>query len=93
LDYASPGVGSSPHIIMEVFCSMAGIELNHIPFKTSGLNEVIAGHVALSFEATTIAVPYIKAGRVSALAVAGAKRKHAHFPFVLKETSCRKSSS
>jgi tripartite-type tricarboxylate transporter receptor subunit TctC len=72
--YASLGVGSGPHVVMEMLCTMAGIELNHVPYKGNSLNDVIAGQVGLSFEPATTAVPQIKAGKVRALAVTSTKR-------------------
>ena len=69
LDYASLGVGTGPHLMMEVFSSEARIQLNHIPFKTSGLTELIGGQVAMSFEAITTALPQIRAGKVRAIGI------------------------
>ncbi len=67
--YASPGVGSAPHVIMEQMNAMANVRMNHIPFKTTGLTEVMGGQVPVSFEPIATAVPAIASGKVQALAV------------------------
>lgn len=72
--YASPGVGSAPHVIMEQLNAMSGTSMNHVPFKTTGLTEVMAGQVPVSFEPIATAVPMIKSGKVRALAVTSPKR-------------------
>lgn len=79
LNYASPGSGSSGHLVMELFKSMAGIDLTHIPYKAIGQAhaDVVAGQVSLAFFTIPGALPHIKAGRMSALAVSGAKRSPA----------------
>ncbi len=74
LDYASPGIGSGPHVITALFGTMAGVDMHHVPFKTSGLQEVVAGIVPVSFEPIATAVPMIKAGKVRALAVSSPRR-------------------
>jgi tripartite-type tricarboxylate transporter receptor subunit TctC len=74
VDFASPGVGSAPHIMMEMLGSLSRTQMNHVPFKSSGLMEVIGGQVNISFEAITTAMPQIKAGKVRALAVTETRR-------------------
>lgn len=74
IPYASPGVGSAPHVIMEQLSATLGIKLNHIPFKTSGLNEVIGNQIPISFEPIATAVPAIQGGKVKVLAVTSPKR-------------------
>jgi len=74
IDYASAGVGSHPHVAMEVIANRLGIKLTHIPYKTNPGPDVMSGVVSLSLEASTNAIPTIKAGRIKALAVSGATR-------------------
>ena len=71
LSYASGGNGSSAHMSMELFKSMAGIDLVHIPYKGSSpaLTDVVSGQVAGMFVNLPPAVPLVKAGKVRALAV------------------------
>ncbi len=71
LSYASGGNGSSAHMSMELFKSMTGVDLVHIPYKGSSpaLTDVVSGQVAVMFVNLPPAVPLVKAGKVRALAV------------------------
>lgn len=71
LSYASGGNGSSAHMSMELFKSMAGLDIVHVPYKGSSpaLTDVISGQVVGMFVNLPPAVPLIKAGKVRALAV------------------------
>jgi tripartite-type tricarboxylate transporter receptor subunit TctC len=76
LSFASSGAGSSTHMSAELFKSMAGVNLLHVPYKGSGpaMLDLISGRVSLMFENMPGAVPHIKAGKVRALAQTGLKR-------------------
>jgi len=74
LDYASYGVGGTPHVLMELFANTAGIELSHIPYKDIPLPDVTSGLVPILFEPATTAIPQIKSGRMRGLAATTAKR-------------------
>jgi tripartite-type tricarboxylate transporter receptor subunit TctC len=76
LNYASAGNGSSTHFAMEIFSSLAGIALTHIPYKGTapGLTDVLAGHVQAMWGAIPPSLPHVKSGRLRALAVVSAKR-------------------
>jgi tripartite-type tricarboxylate transporter receptor subunit TctC len=76
INYASPGSGSSGHLTMELFKSMSGIDLVHVPYKVMSQlqGDVIAGQVPLAFSTIPGALPHIKAGRMAALAVSGPRR-------------------
>ena len=80
LTYGSGGNGSQHHLTMEQLKSVAGIELVHVPYKggAPAMAATVAGEVAAMFAGTSTA-PQIKAGRLRALAVTGAKRSAA-FP-------------
>ena len=71
LNYASGGNGSSAHMSMELFKSMAGIDLLHVPYKGSSpaLTDVITGQVSAMIVNMPPAVPFVKAGKLRALAV------------------------
>jgi tripartite-type tricarboxylate transporter receptor subunit TctC len=71
LSFASSGNGSPPHLGGELFKAMAGIELVHIPYKGNGpaYNDLIGGQVSLMFPNIATALPYVKAGKLKALAV------------------------
>ncbi|HTQ73005.1 MAG TPA: tripartite tricarboxylate transporter substrate binding protein [Burkholderiales bacterium] len=76
IDFASSGNGGAQHLVTELFMYMAGIKLNHVPYKGSGpaQQDLISGIVKMSFVGTPIAIPHMKAGRLNALGVSTAKR-------------------
>jgi len=76
LTYGTPGIGTSPHMSMELLKSMAGIDLRHIPYRgtAAAVTDVISGQIAATFANALTARPQIEAGRVRALAVSGPKR-------------------
>lgn len=76
LSFASSGAGSSTHMSAELFKTMAGIDMLHVPYKGSGpaLLDLIAARVSLMFENMPGAVPHIRAGKVRALAQTGLRR-------------------
>lgn len=75
LSYASSGIGSANHLSGELFKSMAGIEMVHVPYKggAPALAALIAGEVQVSFT-SGVAIGHAKAGRLKTLAVTGNKR-------------------
>jgi len=76
LNYASAGVGSGIHLGAELFATMAGIKLTHIPYKGSSpaLTDLLGGHVAIYFSSLPPAIALIREGKVRALGVTGPKR-------------------
>ena len=76
LTFASIGQGGSIHLAGELFRSMAGLEMTHVPYKGSApaLTDVIGGQVNLMFDAGVSALPQVRAGKLRALAVTSAKR-------------------
>ncbi len=76
LEYASAGNGTSNHLTMELFKSMAGLDIVHVPYKggAPAMLDQIAGRVALGFSNTTVSAPHIKSGRLNALGISGSKR-------------------
>ncbi len=76
INYASSGAGGAPHLGGELFKSMAGVNLTHVPYKGSGPSfaDLLGGQVSLTIDSLAQALPYIKSGRLRALAVTGAKR-------------------
>jgi len=76
LNRGSAGVGTSMHLSGELFNSMAGIKINHIPYKGSApaMADLLSGQIDLDFEALETALPYIRSGRLRALAVTSRKR-------------------
>jgi len=76
LYYASPGNGSLPHLAAELFRLQAGVELVHVPYKstTQAVTELIGGETAVLFAAPLSALPHARIGRLRMLAISSAKR-------------------
>jgi tripartite-type tricarboxylate transporter receptor subunit TctC len=76
IDYASSGNGSSQHLVGALFGQMAGVNLNHVPYKGSGqaMQDLVGGQVKVSFVGAPNAVPYLNAGKLRALGVTTKKR-------------------
>ncbi|HET7365302.1 MAG TPA: tripartite tricarboxylate transporter substrate binding protein [Burkholderiales bacterium] len=76
LSYGTPGIGTSPHLCMELFKSMAGVDLQHVPYKgtAAAVTDVIGGRIDVAFATALTAKPLIDAGRLRALAVSGPRR-------------------
>jgi tripartite-type tricarboxylate transporter receptor subunit TctC len=76
LNYASSGAGAAAHLSGELFKAMAGVEMVHVPYKGAqpALTDVIGGQCQLMFATSASVMPYIKAGRLRALAVTTAQR-------------------
>jgi tripartite-type tricarboxylate transporter receptor subunit TctC len=66
--YASSGSGTPQHLTAELFRSVAGLEMTHIPYKGSG------GHVTMLFDSTIAILPHLKSGKLRPIAVTGARR-------------------
>jgi tripartite-type tricarboxylate transporter receptor subunit TctC len=78
-NYATGGLGTTPHLMGEQFRLQLGLDLVHVPFNSGGLavGSAIAGHTPISFGALPPAAPMIKEGKLRALAVSGAARSPA----------------
>jgi len=76
LSYGSAGTGTVPHLTAELFKSVAGIAMVHVPYRGGALSiqDVIGGHLQLTFEASSPLLPHIKGGQLRALAVLSAAR-------------------
>ena len=76
LTYPSAGTGNATHLGGELFATMAGITLTHVPYKGSGpgLTDLAAGRLAVAFSTALSVVPFVKSGRLRAIAVTGSAR-------------------
>ena len=76
INFASSGQGSVIHLATELFDSMAGIKMNHIPYKGTGpaLTDTIGGQTDIFFSSTATAMPHVQSGKLRAIAVTTAKR-------------------
>jgi len=79
LTFGSPGVGTPPHIAGELFKRMAGIDITHVAYRGGGREEtdLVAGHISMSIEGTNVQLPFIRSGKLRALAVTTAHRSPA----------------
>jgi len=79
LSYGTPGIGTSPHLCMELLKTMAGIDLQHVPYRgtAAAVTDVISGQIQVAFATALTAKPQVDAGRVRALAVSGPRRVEA----------------
>jgi tripartite-type tricarboxylate transporter receptor subunit TctC len=79
VDYASSGNGSGQHLFAAMFASMAGLKMNHVPYKGSAqaTTDLLGGTVPVSIPGTAGMMGHIKAGKLRALATTGAKRAEA----------------
>jgi tripartite-type tricarboxylate transporter receptor subunit TctC len=76
LTFASSGTGSVYHLTGEMFKTMAGVDMVHIPYKGSAqaYPDLISGQVSLMFDGTTSVMPHVKSGKLRALAITSARR-------------------
>lgn len=75
-NFASPGNGNSSHLAAEMFKSMAGVDITHVPYKgdVPAITDLMAGQVQMMFMTSLVAATYLKDSRLRALAVAGPHR-------------------
>lgn len=76
MTYASGGAGSPGHLTTELFSTAAGIQMTHVPYKgpAPAVQDMLGGQVECGFLAGPTVLPHVKAGKLVALAVSGAKR-------------------
>jgi tripartite-type tricarboxylate transporter receptor subunit TctC len=76
LNYATSGIGSVAHLTSEMFASMAGIKLTHVPYKGTqqSIADIASGQVAMLFDNVLTAKPHIDSGRLKGIAISSARR-------------------
>jgi tripartite-type tricarboxylate transporter receptor subunit TctC len=77
LNYASPGIGTSPHVIMARLLNEAGLTMTHVPYKENYLPDLIAQRIDVAFDASTTTIGNLKGGKVRALGISSAHRVEA----------------
>src|SRR5215211_2315610 len=79
LNFATPGVGTPPHVAGELFKMTTGVNFVHVPYRGTGpmLTDLIAGHVQVAFDPLPASIEHIRAGKLRALGVTTAKRSEA----------------
>ena len=75
-NFGSSGTGGGAHLAVELFKAMAGIELAHVPYKGAALalNDLLGGHIQLTFSQPPVVLPHVRSGRAKALAITSAQR-------------------
>ena len=74
LSYGSPGVGTPQHVAGELFCRLAGIKMEHIPYRGANLTDTMSGIVPVGIQNAGAAMPFVRDGRVRGIAVTALKR-------------------
>jgi tripartite-type tricarboxylate transporter receptor subunit TctC len=74
INYASGGNGSSSHIFGELFKKMAGVDLVHVPYRSSFMPDLLAGQIQMTINPIPQAMEYVRTGRLRAIAATTAKR-------------------
>ncbi|CAG9173235.1 Bug family tripartite tricarboxylate transporter substrate binding protein [Cupriavidus pinatubonensis] len=76
LTFGTPGVGTSLHVAGELFNSMAGVKITHVPYKgrAMAIPDLLGGHITMMFDNLPSALPVVKEGKLRALGVTSAKR-------------------
>jgi len=77
INFASPGIGTSPHLAIELLRMMAGVDVVHVPYRGSYVSDLISGQVNAAFSTVAQAIEFIKAGKVRAVAIGGLARVEA----------------
>jgi tripartite-type tricarboxylate transporter receptor subunit TctC len=79
LNYSSSGMGAPNHLAMELFTSMTGTKMVHVPYKGAApsVTDMIGGQVQLGFNAIPSVLQHVQSGKLTAIAVSSAKRAHA----------------
>jgi tripartite-type tricarboxylate transporter receptor subunit TctC len=77
INLASPGNGTTPHVLGELFKMMTGVELVHVPYRSSYLPDLIGGQTQVAFTPLPLSVEFIRTGKLRALAVTGSTRSQA----------------
>jgi tripartite-type tricarboxylate transporter receptor subunit TctC len=76
ISYASPGIGTPPHLSMELLAQRLGLSMVHVPYKGSApaINDLVAGHVPVMFDNVFASISNVRAGRIRSLAVGSGQR-------------------
>ncbi|KWR76364.1 Bug family tripartite tricarboxylate transporter substrate binding protein [Cupriavidus sp. IDO] len=76
LTFGTPGIGTSPHVAGEMFNSMAGVRITHVPYKgrAMAIPDLLGGHITMMFDNLPSALPVVREGKLRALGITSAKR-------------------
>ncbi|MFO1086908.1 MAG: tripartite tricarboxylate transporter substrate binding protein [Reyranellaceae bacterium] len=74
ITYGSSGIGNTTHVVGELFCRSARIQLTHIPYKSTPINDALAGTIDCFFVSPSLIMQYLQAGKLRALGISSARR-------------------
>ena len=74
INYGSSGIGNTTHVVGELFCRSAKVQLTHVPYKTTPINDAIAGTIDSFFVSPSLIMQYLQAGRLRMLGISSVKR-------------------
>jgi tripartite-type tricarboxylate transporter receptor subunit TctC len=74
INYGSSGIGNTTHVVGELFCRSARVQLTHVPYKTTPINDAIAGTIDSFFVSPSLIMQYLQTGRLRMLGISSAKR-------------------
>jgi tripartite-type tricarboxylate transporter receptor subunit TctC len=74
INYGSSGIGNTTHVVGELFCRSAKVQLTHVPYKTTPINDAIAGTIDSFFVSPSLIMQYLQAGKLRMLGISSAKR-------------------
>ena len=74
ITYGSSGIGNTTHVVGELFCRSAKIQLVHVPYKATPINDALAGTIDSFFVSPSLVMPYLQAGRLRMLGISSATR-------------------
>lgn len=74
ITYGSSGIGNTTHVVGELFCRSAKVQLTHVPYKTTPINDAIAGTIDSFFVSPSLIMQYLQTGRLRMLGISSAQR-------------------
>src|ERR1700730_4038332 len=74
---SSPGIGSANHVFGELFKMMTGVDLVHVPYRTSQFPDLLSGQVQVTFNPLPSSLDFVRSGKLRGLAVTAATRSAA----------------
>jgi len=74
ITYGSSGIGNTTHVVGELFCRSAGVQLTHVPYKTTPIADAMAGTIDSFFVSPSLIMPHLRSGKLRALGISSARR-------------------
>jgi len=74
ITYGSSGIGNTTHVVGELFCRSAGVQLTHVPYKTTPIADAMSGTIDSFFVSPSLIMPHLQSGKLRALGISSARR-------------------